>query len=157
MSNFQSVLLPAAFLMSAWAGMVHAASPDKVMKEGQGLSWVRLGMTTEEVVRGVGEPDQNLYGFVFIHKQPDGTQLSYRIDNNRLVSINLKGNSKSEYVTARGAEFGMSRRRIVRLYGEPEAEVLNKLFYYSQGISFFFNDDDLYEFSVFPPKPATTR
>jgi hypothetical protein len=156
--KFQSVLLPVTvFLVSLCAGTVYAASPGDVLKEGYGLPQVHLGMAIDEVTRVLGEPDQNLYGFVFVHKRPDGTQLSYRIEDNRLVSINLKGNSGSVYVTARGAEFGMSRRRIVRLYGEPEAEALNKLFYHSQGVSFFFNDDDLYEISVFPPKTVPRR
>ena len=109
-------------------------------------------MPLEEAIRATGEPDQNLYGFIFVRKLTDGTQMSYRIADNLLASINFKGDARSKYATVRDARFGMSRSKILQIYGSPEAEALNKVFYYSQGISFFFKDDVLYEISVFPQK-----
>lgn len=141
--------------LTAFLAAVAAAdvSPqDYVIKEGRGLSYVHLDMTLEDAVRATGEPDQNLYGFVFIRKLVDGTELSYRIADNLLASLNFKGDTQSKYATARAAKFGMSRSKILQLYGPPEAEAVNKIFYYSLGISFFFKDDGLYEISVFPQK-----
>ncbi len=144
-------------LLTALGPVARAAdvsSPDYLIKEGRGLSHIYLDMPLEDAIRATGEPDQNLYGFVFVRKLADGTQLSYRIADNLLVSLNFKGDARSKYVTARDARLGMSRSKILQLYGSPEAEAVNKVFYYSQGISFFFKDDVLYDISVFPQKTS---
>lgn len=140
--------------LAAVARAADAFPPDYVIKEGRGLSHIYLDMPLEDAIRATGEPDQNLYGFVFVRKLADGTQLSYRIADNLLVSLNFKGDARSKYVTARDARLGMSRSKILQLYGSPEAEAVNKVFYYSQGISFFFKDDVLYDISVFPQKTS---
>ena len=142
-------------LLTALGTVARAAdvsSPDYLIKEGRGLPHIFLDMPLEEAIRATGEPDQNLYGFIFVRKLTDGTQMSYRIADNLLASINFKGDARSKYATVRDARFGMSRSKILQIYGSPEAEALNKVFYYSQGISFFFKDDVLYEISVFPQK-----
>ena len=144
-------------LLTTVTTVVRAAdgsSPDYLIQEGRGLPHIFLDMPLEQAIRATGEPDQNLYGFVFVRKLPDGTQLSYRIADNVLVSMNFKGDAQSRYATARAAKFGMSRSKILQLYGPPDAEAVNKVFYYSQGISFFFKDDVLYEISVFPQKTS---
>lgn len=139
-------------MMSMAASAADALPQDYAIKEGSGLTKVYLGMTSDEAAHAIGEPDQNLYGFVFIRKLPDGTVLSYRIADDRIVSINFKGDGKSKYVTLGGAKLGMLRSKVVLLYGVPDAEAVNKLFYHSRGISFFFNDDLLYEISIVPEK-----
>ena len=142
-------------LLTTLATLARAAdvsAPDYLIKEGRGLPYIFLNMPLEEAIRVTGEPDQNLYGFIFIRKLADGTELSYRIVDNLLASLNFKGDARSKYATARDARFGMPRSKILQLYGPPEAEVINKIFYYSQGISFFFKDDALYEISVFPQR-----
>ena len=144
-------------LLTTLATLARAAdvsASDYLIKEGHGLPHVYLDMQLEEAVRATGEPDQNLYGFVFMRKLADGTQLSYRIADDLLVSLNFKGDAQSKYATARAAKFGMARSKILQLYGPPEAEAVNKIFYYSQGISFFFKNDVLYEISVFPQKTS---
>ena len=138
----------------AVARAADAFPPDYVIKEGRGLSHIYLDMTLEEAIRATGEPDQNLYGFVFVRKLADGTQLSYRIADNLLVSLNFKGDAQSKYTTARAAKFGMPHSKILQLYGPPDAEAVNKVFYYSQGVSFFFKDDGLYEISIFPQRTS---
>lgn len=153
MGRFSIVLL---MLMSAAFCTVGRAAvmppQDYVIKEGSGLADIFLGMTSDEAIRSIGEPDQNLYGFVFVRQLPDSTVLSYRIADDRIVSINFKGGTASKFITLRGAKLGMLRSKIVSLYGAPEAEAVNKLFYHSQGISFFFDNDVLYEISIFPGK-----
>ena len=134
----------------AWAADDFASN--YLIKEGHGLPHVYLEMNLEEAIRATGEPDHNLYGFVFVRKLADGTQLSYRIADDLLVALNFKGDAQSKYSTARAAKFGMARSKILQLYGAPDAEAVNKIFYYSQGISFFFKDNLLYEISVFPQK-----
>ena len=138
------------------AGAVDKAPQDYVIKEGAGLTNLFLGMTSDDAIRAVGEPDQNLYDFIFVRKLPDSTVLSYRIADDRVVAINLKGDSKSKYLTLRGAKFGMLRNKVILLYGVPEAEAVNKVFYHSLGISFFFNDNILYEISVVPESKAVS-
>ncbi len=144
-------------LLTSLTTVIRAAdgsSSDYRIKEGRGLSHIYLDMPLEEAIRATGEPDQNLYGFIFVRKLADGTQLSYRIADNLLASLSFKGDTQSKYGTARDAKFGMPRSKILQLYGPPEAEVVNKVFYYSQGISFFFKDDVLYEISIFPQKTS---
>ncbi len=144
-------------LLTTLATLARAAedsAPGYLIKEGHGLPHVYLDMSLEEAIRATGEPDQNLYGFVFVRKLADGTQLSYRTADDLLVSLNFKGDGQSKYTTARAAKFGMSRSKILQLYGPPDAEAVNKIFYYSQGISFFFKDDVLYDISVFPQKTS---
>jgi hypothetical protein len=114
-----------------------------------------LGMTADQAIAAEGEPDQNLYGFIFVHNLPDGTVLSYRIADEHVVAINLKGNARSKYFTTRGAKFGMLRSKVILLYGVPDAEAVNKVFYHTQGVSFFFSDDELYEISIFPESKVT--
>ena len=144
-------------MMASLASAAEKPSQDYEIKEGSGLSHLFLGMSAEEAVRAVGEPDQNLYGFVFVHNLPDGTMLSYRIADEYVAAINVKGDAKSKYVTRRGARFGMLRNNVILLYGAPDAVAVNKVFYYSQGISFFFNDNMLYEIGIVAPSKATLR
>lgn len=150
-------LLLMGSIMASLASAAEKPSQDYVVKEGSGLSHLYLGMSAEEAVKVMGEPDQNLYGFVFVHNLPDGTMLSYRIADEHVASINLKGDAKSKYVTRRGARFGMLRNNVLLLYGAPDAVAVNKVFYYSQGISFFFNDNVLYEVSIVAPGKGTSR
>ncbi len=137
------------------SGQAHAANrlpQDYVVKEGSGLTSIDLGMTSDEALHSLGEPDHNLYGFIFVNKLPDGTVLSYRIADDHVAAINLKGDAKSKYITMRGAKLGMSRNQVILLYGKPDAEAVNKIFYHAQGISFFFDNDVLYEMSIVPPR-----
>ncbi len=149
-----AALLLVGVMFGSLASAADRAPQDYVIKEGSGLTHLLLGMTADEAIRAVGEPDQNLYGFIFVHKLPDGTVLSYRIADDHVVAINLKGDAKSKYVTLRGAKHGMLRSKVILLYGMPDAEAVNKIFYHSQGIGFFFNDDILYDISVVPENKA---
>ena len=146
-----AALLLAGGLFGGLACAAEVTPPDYVIKEGSGLTKLFLGMTSDEAVRNLGEPDQNLYGFIFVHKLPDGTALSYRIEDDRVVAINLKGDAKSKYLTQRGAKLGMLRNSVILLYGAPEAEAVNKVFYHKLGVGFFFNNDVLYDISIVPP------
>ncbi len=143
------LLVGAMFVSLACAA--DRAPQDYVIKEGSGLTNLSLGMTADEALHNMGEPDQNLYGFVFVHKLPDGTVLSYRVADDYVVAINLKGDAKSKYATLRGAKLGMLRNKVILLYGVPNAEAVNKIFYHSEGIGFFFDDDVLYDISLVPP------
>jgi hypothetical protein len=143
-------LLLVGSMMAGLACAAERQSQDYVVKEGNGLSRLSLGMTAEDAVRVMGEPDQNLYGFIFVHKLPDGTVLSYRIADDHVAAINLKGDAKSKYATPRSARFGMLRNNVILLYGVPDAEAVNKVFYHALGIGFFFNDNVLYEISIVP-------
>ena len=113
-------------------------------------------MTADEAVHAMGEPDQDLYGFIFVYKQPEGTMLSYRINEDRVVAINLKGDAKSKYITVGGAKLGMLRSKVILLYGVPDGEAVNKVFYRSQGIGFFFDNESLYEITITPPNSAAS-
>lgn len=145
-----AALLLAGALFGSLACAAEVAPRDYVIKEGGGLTKLFLGMTSDQAVQSLGEPDQNLYGFVFVHKLPDGTALSYRIEDEHVVAINLKGDAKSKYLTQRGAKLGMLRSSVILLYGAPEAEAVNKIFYHSLGVGFFFNNDVLYDISIVP-------
>ena len=151
---FVAVLLFVGAMICNAADAVDRAPQDYVIKEGSGLTNLSLGMTADEAIRSLGEPDQNLYGFIFVRKLPDGTVLSYRIEDDHVIAINLKGDAKSKYVTLRGAKLGMLRSKVILLYGVPDAEAVNKVFYHSLGIGFFFNDDLLYEISIVPESKA---
>ena len=146
-----AALLFAGVMFGGVASAAEWAPQDYVIKEGSGLTKLSLGMTADEAVHALGEPDQNLYGFVFVHKLPDGTVLSYRIEDERVAAINLKGDAKSKYLTLGGAKLGMLRNNVILLYGPPEAEAVNKLFYHKLGVGFFFNNDVLYDISIVPP------
>jgi hypothetical protein len=146
-----AALLLAGVLFGGLACAAESAPQDYVIKEGSGLTKLFLGMTSDQAVRNLGEADQDLYGFVFVHNLPDGTALSYRIEDDHVVAINLKGDAKSKYLTQRGARLGMLRNSVILLYGTPEAVALNKIFYHSLGVGFFFNNDVLYDISIVPP------
>ena len=156
-----AMLLFVGAMICSSAYAVDRAPQDYVIKEGSGLTNLSLGMTSDEAQRSLGEPDQNLYGFIFVRNLPDGTVLSYRIEEDHVVAINLKGDAKSKYVTLRGVKLGMLRSKVILLYGVPDAEAVNKVFYHSRGVGFFFNDDILYEISIVPEKksdePAASR
>lgn len=149
-----ALLLLVVATLSSHADAADRLPQDYVIKEGSGLTYLTLGMTSDEALHSLGEPDQNLYGFIFVNKQPDGTMLSYRIADDHVAAINLKGNAKSKYITLRGAKLGMSRNQVILMYGKPDAEAVNKVFYYTLGISFFFDNDLLYEMSIVPPRKA---
>ena len=152
---FVAVLMFVGAMICNPAYAVDKAPQDYVIKEGSGLTNLSLGMSSDEAVRSLGEPEQNLYGFIFVRNLPDGTVLSYRIADDHVVAITLKGDAKSKYITLRGAKPGMLRNKVILLYGVPEADALNKVFYHSQGVGFFFKDDILYEISVVPENKAT--
>ncbi len=147
-----AVLLLVGATINSLASAADRLPQDYVIKEGSGLTNLDLGMTSDEAVHSLGEPDQNLYGFIFINNQPDGTVLSYRIADDHVAAINLKGDAKSKYITMRGAKLGMLRSKVILLYGVPDAEAVNKVFYHALGISFFFNNDALYEISIVPAR-----
>lgn len=149
-----AVLLLMGATINSLASAADRLPQDYVIKEGSGLTNLDLGMTSDEAVHSLGEPDQNLYGFIFINNQPDGTVLSYRIADDHVAAINLKGDAKSKYITMRGAKLGMLRSKVILLYGVPDAEAVNKVFYHALGISFFFSNDVLYEISIVPARKA---
>lgn len=146
-----AVWLLVGTMLAGQAWPADKPAPEFVIKEGSGLTRLSLGMTSEQALRAMGEPDQDLYGFIFVHQLPDGVMLSYRISDDRVVAINIKpGGKSSRYVTRRGAKFGMLRKEVILLYGAPESEAVNKIFYAAQGISFFFTNGVLYEIGIMP-------
>ena len=147
-----AILLLVGATISSQADAADRLPQDYVVKEGSGLTLLDLGMTSDEALHNLGEPDQNLYGFIFVNKQPDGTMLSYRIADDHVAAINLKGNVKSKFITMRGVKLGMPRNQVILLYGAPDAAAVNKVFYHALGISFFFDNDVLYEMSIVPPR-----
>ncbi len=138
-------------------GMVNPAvaatvPADTVVKAGIGLASVHIGESYDDVTHLLGPPNENLYGFVFVYQLPNKTELNFRITDNKVVAVNIKGNARSVYTTERGVRFGMTRKQVEGIYGPPEAQAVNTFFYYSQGISFLFNDaNEVYEFNVFRP------
>lgn len=120
--------------------------------EGVGISKVHIGEKADQAVHDLGPPSDSLYGFVFIYKLPGGTQLTVRMQENAVVSLNFSGKAGTGYQTVGGARFGMTHDEVVKLYGAPDAELADKIYYNKRGIGFFFNaDGKLKEFWVFQP------
>lgn len=137
------VLCCLAFALPAMASPV-------VVQEGKGLPTIYVGQSAAEAVAVLGSPADQLFGMFQIHRLADGTELNLRLQDGKIINISFRGSPESPYVAARGGRFGMSPKEIVNLYGEPDLEVAGKLFYLSQGVSFFFEEDACYEFNVFP-------
>lgn len=152
MNNFRAFVM--VFVITAACSTTTAASTgpgNAVVQEGVGLSNLRLGESYHDVTRALGKPSEDLYGFVFVYQLPNDTELNFRVTDDKVVAVNLKGNPRTAFVTKRGARFGMTRKQVEALYGPPEAEAVHTLFYYRQGISFLFNDrGGLSELNVFP-------
>ncbi len=130
-------------LITGFASMAAAASAaprDSVVQAGVGLTNLHLGETYGEVEHALGKPTEDLYGFVFVYQLPHNAELNFRVTDNKVVAINLKGNAKTAFTTELGAKFGMTRKQVEALYGPPEAQAVNTLFYYQRGISFLFNE-----------------
>jgi len=141
-------------MVMGFIGQPVAAEPvlgDTVIQEGIGLPKLHLGESYDEVIHDLGQPTEDLYGFVFVYRLPNNAELNFRITDDKVVAVNFKGNAKTTYTTGRGAKFDMTRKQVEEIYGLPEAEAVNTLFYYRQGISFLFDDNGkLYEINVFP-------
>jgi hypothetical protein len=137
-----------------WIAAIANAHSANLIQEGKGTDAVYIGEPVSAVTDKLGPPSDSLYGFVYIYKLPDGTRLSYRLndlEDKKIASISVAGPANSTYQTKAGARFGMKRKDIEALYGPPDAEVANKIFYNTRGIGFFFTDGVVNEMSVFAP------
>lgn len=133
-----------------WVGP--ALADEVVVTEGKGLANVYIGQDGEAALKAMGPPSENLYGFVFLYKMPDGTKFSYRVTDKQVTGISVLGSASSTYRVAGGARFGMSRKQIEQLYGAPDSQAANKIFYPHRGVSFAFIDDKMVEFNITAPK-----
>jgi hypothetical protein len=137
-------LLTAATTASAMEG-------DYTVTAGRGLKAVYIGQEAASAAQSLGTPKEALYGFIYLYDLPDGTKLNYRLADKRIESVSFAGSSLSRYQTSRGGKFGMTRAQVEALYGKPDAEAANKIFYNRLGIGFFFKAGSVSEFWVFPP------
>jgi hypothetical protein len=136
------------------AGLILAApgiaAADSIVKEGKGLDRVYVGQRAEEALESLGTPKDNLHDLYLVYELEGGVTLKYRVDDGRLATLSFKGEPGAPYKTSRGATFGSSIDAVRKLYGKPDLEVADKLFYLRQGVSFFFDADRCYEIKVFP-------
>lgn len=129
----------------------NALEGDYTVTAGRGLQGVYVGQEATSAAAGLGTPKEALYGFIYLYDLPDGTKLSYRVSDKHIESVSFVGSSLSRYQTVRGGKFGMTRGQIEALYGKPDAEAANKIFYHKLGIGFFFRAGSVGEFWVFAP------
>lgn len=139
-------------LLLVAAHRVGASKPDYTVTAGWGLESVYVGQEAAAAAKNLGAPRESLYGFIYLYDLPDGTKLSYRVADKRIESVSFTGGSLSHYHTRRGGKFGMTRSQIEALYGKPDAEAANKIFYNRLGIGFFFIAGSVSEFWVFAPR-----
>ncbi len=138
-------------LLLATGHAVGAVERDYTVTAGRGLKAVYIGQEAAIAAKSLGAPRESLYGFIYLYDLPDGTKLSYRLADKRVESVSFVGGSVSRYQTGRGGKFGMTRAQIEALYGKPDAEAANKIFYNRLGIGFFFTAGGVSEFWVFSP------
>lgn len=148
METLVRCFLLGSLLVASAAG---AMEGDFIVIAGKGLKAIRLGQEAASAAKTLGTPKEALYGFIYLYDLPDNTKLSYRVVDKRIESISFTGTPQSSYHTDLGGKFGMTRTEIERLYGKPDAEAANKIFYNRRGIGFFFTGDGVGEFWVFRP------
>ena len=129
-----------------------ATDGDYTVTAGRGLKAVYVGQEAALAAQNLGTPRDALYGFIYLYDLPDGTKLSYRVVDKRIESVSFVGGSLSRYSTGRGGKFGMTRAQIEAVYGKPDAEAANKIFYNRLGIGFFFIAGSVSEIWVFAPR-----
>lgn len=146
MRSMFNVWLIAGLLAAASGGV----SADSVVKEGKGLDQIFVGQSADDALKSLGAPKYNLHGLYLVHELEGGITLKYRVEDGRVATLSFRGDVGAPYKTARGVTFGSSIDAVRKLYGKPDLEVADKLFYLKQGVSFFFDGDKCYEIKVFP-------
>ncbi len=141
--------LPGILFAATAAGAIEG---DYTVVAGRGLKVLHIGQEAASAAQNLGTPKEALYGFIYLYELPDGTKLSYRVAEKRIESVSFTGSAVSRYRTGRGGKFGMTRAQIEALYGKPDAEAANKIFYNRLGIGFFFSAGNVSEFWVFAPR-----
>jgi hypothetical protein len=149
MEEVMRSMLSMVLLGSLVAGAPVVAVADSVVKEGKGLDRVYVGQPADDALKSLGTPKDNLHDLYLVYELEGGVILKYRVDDGRLATLSFKGEPGAPYKTARGATFGSSIDAVRKLYGKPDLEVADKLFYLRQGVSFFFDADKCYEIKVF--------